>query len=69
MRRSGKPTNLYLCQALKIEAIKVAETRYNCSLSAMVERLLRREIALKRGLLGSVNVALPEIPRRMEVVS
>lgn len=51
MTRSGKPTNLYLNSALKKEAVEVAKERYQLSLSQLVERLLRQELALKRGML------------------
>lgn len=51
MRRTGKPTNLYLNQQLKVSASETARMRYGCSLSELVEQLLRRELSLKRGLL------------------
>jgi hypothetical protein len=52
MRRTGKATNLYLNQQLKTSAIEAARLRYNCSLSELVERLLHRELSLKRGVLS-----------------
>jgi hypothetical protein len=52
MRRTGKPTNLYLNPRLKAEALEAARERYNCSLSELVERLLAREVSLKRGMLS-----------------
>lgn len=51
-RRSGRPTNLYLSAAVKDEATKIAHERYHLSLSELVERLLTRELGLKRGLLN-----------------
>ena len=52
MTRSGKPTNLYLNSSLKKDAVEVARERYNLSLSQLVERLLRQELAMKKGLLN-----------------
>lgn len=52
MRRTRKPTNLYLCGHIKATASKLAEERYGCSLSDLVEQLLKRELKLKRGLLA-----------------
>ena len=52
MRRTGKPTNLYLNASVKAKAVEAAKDRYGCSLSEMVERLLIKEMGLKRGVLG-----------------
>ncbi len=50
-RRTGGATNLYLGTGLKGAAKELARERYNCSLSELVERLLKREMSLKRGVL------------------
>jgi hypothetical protein len=49
--RNGSPTNIYLDQEVKRDGAKVAKERYGFSLSELVEELLRKEVALKRGLL------------------
>lgn len=49
---TGVAVNLYLPASLKDEAGKAALTRYGVSLSKLVERLLAKEISLKRGLLS-----------------
>lgn len=49
---TGKPTNLYMNLDVKKEGRRIAKTRYGISLSELVERLLRREMSLKRGLLN-----------------
>lgn len=54
---NGTPTNLYLPQDLKASAREVAKQRYGMSLSDLVEELLRREISLKRGLIGKERSA------------
>ena len=50
--RKGQAINVYLEAALVAEARKAALDRYGDSLSGMIEKLLRRELELKRGLLG-----------------
>ena len=49
--RTGKATNIYIDGVVIAEGRKVAKERYGISLSELVERLVRREIDLKRGLL------------------
>lgn len=49
---TGVSVNLYLPADLRKEASKLALNRYNTSLSKLVERLLCREISLKKGLLA-----------------
>lgn len=51
--RNGSPTNIYLSSSVKTDGRKVAKARYGCSLSELVEKLLLREMSMKRGLLGS----------------
>lgn len=41
---TGKPTNLYLNPRLVRAATKLAATRYECSLSTLVEKLLSRKV-------------------------
>lgn len=55
MATPRKPANLYLDQNLKEDAVRVARERYDLSLSEMVEKLLVREMALKKGLLKTVR--------------
>jgi hypothetical protein len=55
MKRKGKPTNLYLNRQIKQQGKTVAKQRYGLSLSDLVERLLLREIRLKRGLRGRLR--------------
>jgi hypothetical protein len=49
---NGSPTNLYLRSDLKTEARKAAKLRYKISLSELVEKLLAKELSLKRGMLA-----------------
>jgi hypothetical protein len=49
VRRSGKPTNLYLNTDVVTEGKALAQTRYGISLSELIERLLRAEMGRKRG--------------------
>ena len=49
-RRSGKPTNLYLNKAIVAEGKTLAANRYGCSLSELVERLLKADMQRKRGI-------------------
>jgi len=50
--RNGSPTNIYLDSSVKERAQEAAKERYGYSLSELVEKLLEREMSLKRGLLG-----------------
>lgn len=47
--RVKEATNLSLSSEVKKQAIKVADERYGISLTELVERLLEKEITLKRG--------------------
>lgn len=49
-RRTGSPTNLYLNSGVVSDAKKLARSRYACSFSELVERLLKAEMARKRGI-------------------
>lgn len=50
--RRGSAANLYINSTVKHEAAKIAKARYGCSLSKLVEMLLRLEMtAGKKGLL------------------
>lgn len=48
-KREKEPTNLSLSKEVKQAAIEIASTRYGISLTELVERLLERELAQKRG--------------------
>ena len=47
--REKAPTNLSLSIEIKRAASKLADERYGISLTELVERLLEKEIRLKRG--------------------
>jgi hypothetical protein len=49
--KTGKPTNLYLDTEIVEGGRRIARDRYGLSLSELVERLIRKEIGLKRGLI------------------
>jgi hypothetical protein len=49
--RSKEPTNLYLEKDLKAPASAAAISRYNLSLSDLVNELLKRELGRKGGIL------------------
>lgn len=49
--RTKRPTNLYLEKDLVEPATSAAATRYNLSLSDLVNKLLRREVERKTGIL------------------
>jgi len=46
--RDGGPATIYLSTKVKLEAMRVAKER-GMSLSEMIQRLLVKEISLKRG--------------------
>lgn len=46
--RTGIPTNLYLSELSRIEGTRIAKTRYNESLSELVNRLLKKEIKRRK---------------------
>jgi len=43
------PTNLSLSEGIKNDGTRIARQRYGISLTELVERLLIREVSLKRG--------------------
>lgn len=49
--KTGKSTNLYLDPDIVKGGRNVAKERYGISLSELIERLVLREMNLKRGLL------------------
>jgi hypothetical protein len=52
---TGIPCNIYLAEDVKKAAREVARVRYGYSLSELIERLLRKETAMKRGMLPSTR--------------
>lgn len=48
-KREKEATNLSLSKEVKQAAAKLADERYGISLTELVERLLERELSLKKG--------------------
>jgi hypothetical protein len=46
--QKGKATNIYLNPEVKKVAAELARVRYGCSLSGLIEHLLRHEVTAKK---------------------
>lgn len=47
--KDGEPTRVYLNRDLKVEATKLAKTRYGISFSELCRRVLAEEVAHPKG--------------------